>query len=273
MPWRKSREAMDLAPRTRNLCFGNADKIMKLRNSPALLGTALLHLGALTIGLNWLSSNSNPPTAAKGQSVSMRILPAQATKQQTAEAQHDARRPPVRLAAPALPASLTMIEESSIVTSPSMALSADSKPAEQARAALDADLPAQANRSASLAASQGREPTPSTATATPSPSPALIQASLAPEHQPCLAQVTERYYPSLLRERGLQALVTLLVHVDAQGRAAEVKLKQGSGLRLFDEAAHQVAKACRFTPARMGEQSVSSWVEYPVRFSLKAGPL
>nr|WP_255420809.1 energy transducer TonB [Paucibacter sp. KBW04] len=85
-----------------------------------------------------------------------------------------------------------------------------------------------------------------------------------------MAQLTERYYPSMLRDRGLQALVTLLVHVDEQGRAAEIKLKQGSGLRLFDDAAHQVARACRFTPARRGEQAIASWVEYPVRFALKA---
>lgn len=99
--------------------------------------------------------------------------------------------------------------------------------------------------------------------------PQLVPASLPPEHRPCSASSTERHYPSLLRERGLQGLVMLLVQVDEQGRAAQVQLKQGSGLRLFDEAAARVAQACNFIPARRGEQAVASWVEYPVRFALR----
>ncbi|MBB4844184.1 protein TonB [Paucibacter oligotrophus] len=239
---------------------------MKRQHSAALFGSALLHLAALGMLLNWTGSPHTPSALAKGRLISLSILPA----------------PPAAVApkhAKALPLQAPPLQAAARPTAPPQP---PGLPSEQARAQakeaarpaepLEAEASAQASRPAPPAASQGREPAPPRASAAPSPSSTLIQASLPPEHQPCLAQITERFYPSLLRERGLQALVTLLVQVDEQGRAAEIKLKQGSGLRLFDEAAHKVARACRFTPARLGEQAVSSWVEYPVRFALQASP-
>ncbi len=60
----------------------------------------------------------------------------------------------------------------------------------------------------------------------------------------------------------------LRVKVDMQGRPADVQLLAGSGWRLFDEAALQQVRACRFIPARQGDQAIDSWVEFPVRFAL-----
>lgn len=76
-------------------------------------------------------------------------------------------------------------------------------------------------------------------------------------------------HPAALRERGIEGEVRLLVRVGADGRAAEVRLQQPSGWRLFDHAAMAQAQACRFQPARRGVQAVESWVEFPVRFSLR----
>lgn len=76
-------------------------------------------------------------------------------------------------------------------------------------------------------------------------------------------------HPAALRERGIEGEVRLLVRVGADGRAAEVKLQQPSGWRLFDQAALAQAQACRFVPARRGAQTEESWVEFPVRFSLQ----
>jgi protein TonB len=58
------------------------------------------------------------------------------------------------------------------------------------------------------------------------------------------------------------------VRVDSEGRAAEVRLLAGSGWRLFDDAALQRARGCRFFPAMRSGAPVESWVEFPVRFAL-----
>ncbi len=75
-------------------------------------------------------------------------------------------------------------------------------------------------------------------------------------------------HPAALRERGIEGAVLLRVRVDVQGRAADVQLVAGSGWRLFDEAALQQVRACRFIPASRGGQAIDSWVEFPVRFAL-----
>ena len=75
-------------------------------------------------------------------------------------------------------------------------------------------------------------------------------------------------YPALLRERGVEGVVRVMVRVNAEGRAAEARVAQGSGFRLFDEAAVQRALACRFVPARRGDEAVEGWVDFPVRFAL-----
>lgn len=75
-------------------------------------------------------------------------------------------------------------------------------------------------------------------------------------------------HPAALRERGIEGAVLLRVKVDVQGRAADVQLIAGSGWRLFDEAALQQVRACRFIPATQGGQAIDSWVEFPVRFAL-----
>lgn len=75
-------------------------------------------------------------------------------------------------------------------------------------------------------------------------------------------------HPAALRERGIEGAVLLRVLVDAQGRPADVQVANGSGWRLFDEAALQQVRACRFVPATQGGQAIDSWVEFPVRFAL-----
>ena len=75
-------------------------------------------------------------------------------------------------------------------------------------------------------------------------------------------------HPVALRERGIEGAVVLRVKVDVQGRPADVQVLTGSGWRLFDEAALQQVRACRFIPATQGGQAIDSWVEFPVRFAL-----
>lgn len=95
---------------------------------------------------------------------------------------------------------------------------------------------------------------------------------LPPEHRLCSERQTARHYPALLRERGIEGRVLLRVKVDELGQAAEVLVLGGSGWRLLDEAAREVARACPYLPARRGEQRLASWVEIPVRFALQRTP-
>ncbi len=98
---------------------------------------------------------------------------------------------------------------------------------------------------------------------TAAPVPALVQAQARRDDCPPAP------HPAVLRERGIEGEVRLLVRVGTDGRAAEVKLQRPSGWRLFDQAALAQAQACRFIPARRGAQVEESWVEFPVRFSLQ----
>lgn len=96
----------------------------------------------------------------------------------------------------------------------------------------------------------------------------LVSAALPPDHGSCSARGVARHYPAMLRERGIEGQVWLKVQVDPEGHAAEVVVQSGSGWRLLDEAARQVARSCPYLPARRGEQRLVAWVEYPVRFTL-----
>lgn len=112
-------------------------------------------------------------------------------------------------------------------------------------------------------------PAPAAIRAEQPPQASYQPAALPPEHGTCSARGVERRYPAMLRERGVQGKVLLRVQVNEQGRAAEVLVQGGSGWRLLDEAARQIAMACPYLPARRGEQRLAAWVEYPIRFALQ----
>lgn len=103
---------------------------------------------------------------------------------------------------------------------------------------------------------------PPTRVTTRSESPLVVMA------QADRRQCPPAPHPAALRERGIEGAVVLRVKVDMQGRPADVQLLAGSGWRLFDEAALQQVRACRFIPATQGGQAIDSWVEFPVRFAL-----
>jgi periplasmic protein TonB len=142
-------------------------------------------------------------------------------------------------------------------------------------AAGPATPPAMVSASMSLAA-----PPPA-----PSPAPSLSSPAAPPSTLPSApqddtgpagtvhARADHRHcpgapYPAVLQQRGIEGAALVRVRVDSEGRAAEVRLVAGSGWRLFDDAAVQRARGCRFFPAQRGGAAVESWVEFPVRFAL-----
>ena len=120
------------------------------------------------------------------------------------------------------------------------------------------------------------DPLPAGAAESPAPGHASAPTATPPTAAPAdtvLARTDHRQcppapYPAALHERGIEGAATVRVRVDAQGRAAEVRLVNGSGWRLFDDAAVQRAQGCRFFPALRGGEPVDSWVEFAVRFAL-----
>jgi periplasmic protein TonB len=126
-------------------------------------------------------------------------------------------------------------------------------------------MPARRPRTAGLAAPSAQaEPPPPAANIPPAHTQAPSVAVAHADRRLC----PPAPHPAALRERGIEGAVVLRVKVDVQGRPADVQVLAGSGWRLFDEAALQQVRACRFHPATQGGQAVDSWVEFPVRFAL-----
>ncbi len=76
-------------------------------------------------------------------------------------------------------------------------------------------------------------------------------------------------YPMVARRMGYHGKVVLDVEVLADGTAGDVKLHQGSGYDILDNAALQTVKTWRFTPARHFGQAVTQRFLVPIKFSLE----
>jgi len=77
-------------------------------------------------------------------------------------------------------------------------------------------------------------------------------------------------YPPFARDRGLEGTGRFDVQVLKDGRVGAVRVRQSTGATILDEAASQTIRSWTFDPGRLGQTAVDSWVEVPIRFSLKA---
>jgi len=85
---------------------------------------------------------------------------------------------------------------------------------------------------------------------------------------PTCAYCPDPQYTDEAREARLQGAVTLLVLVDADGRASQIRITQGIGLGL-DERAVRAIRTWKFVPARDGaRRAVPSWVTVEAVFRL-----
>lgn len=75
-------------------------------------------------------------------------------------------------------------------------------------------------------------------------------------------------YPSLARRRGYEGRVLIQVAIRADGRAAQVEVKQSSGHRVLDKAALAAVKDWHFRPARRAGRPVTATVDVPISFRL-----
>jgi protein TonB len=76
-------------------------------------------------------------------------------------------------------------------------------------------------------------------------------------------------YPEEARERGYQGEVLLRVEVLSNGRVGQIEVKRSSGHEILDRSALNTVKQWKFIPAKKGEETVSLWVNIPIRFQLQ----
>lgn len=76
-------------------------------------------------------------------------------------------------------------------------------------------------------------------------------------------------YPAISRRLSEQGRVVLRVHVEADGRAADVQLHTSSGSPRLDQSALETVRRWKFVPAKLDQQTVAAWVLVPIAFILK----
>ena len=75
-------------------------------------------------------------------------------------------------------------------------------------------------------------------------------------------------YPESARRDGKEGRVLLRILVNEEGRTASVQVNRSSGVESLDQAALEAIKRWRFSPARLGDKPVESWVRIPIDFRL-----
>jgi TonB family protein len=75
-------------------------------------------------------------------------------------------------------------------------------------------------------------------------------------------------YPESARREGREGRVLLRVLVDEEGKSKSIEVSRSSGSEALDQAATRAIKQWRFSPARIGDKPVASWVRVPIEFRL-----
>ena len=121
-------------------------------------------------------------------------------------------------------------------------------------------------------------PAPAAATVPPAPTVVAAPPPVAPTPAPVATQPRfdadyldnpKPAYPAISRRLAEQGRVVLRVHVEADGRAAEVQLHSSSGSPRLDQSALDTVRRWKFVPARLGREPTAAWVLVPIAFTLK----
>ena len=75
-----------------------------------------------------------------------------------------------------------------------------------------------------------------------------------------------RYYPDEMKRRGKGGTVGLTLQIDDRGNVRNSRVRESSGNRHFEEAAHRIARRLRFSPALMCNKPVRDVVPWSLRF-------
>lgn len=99
---------------------------------------------------------------------------------------------------------------------------------------------------------------------------ALVWLTALPElmNRQDLSAGLRRFYPEAERRAGHEASVVLDLHISARGDVTAMELVRSGGTA-FDQAAMQVAKLFRFSPARIGDKPVPVRLHQTISFRLQ----
>jgi periplasmic protein TonB len=123
------------------------------------------------------------------------------------------------------------------------------------------------NVSAVSASTLTDSPTP---TPTPTPTQAKTVAQLQqPQFDADYLNNPSPNYPSLSRRAGEHGRVMVRVHVDENGVADAVEIKDSCGFPRLDSAAMEAVRKWKFIAAKLGDRAVPAWVVVPINFSLR----
>ncbi|NWB97026.1 TonB family protein [Pseudomonas gingeri] len=75
-------------------------------------------------------------------------------------------------------------------------------------------------------------------------------------------------YPPVAARLRQEGVVTLRVHVQANGRPTEIQVFKSSGFDALDQSAVKAVNQWTFMPAKRGEVAIDGWVNVPLAFKL-----
>jgi protein TonB len=84
-----------------------------------------------------------------------------------------------------------------------------------------------------------------------------------------IERAMQRLYPQMLMQAGIGGTALVWLRLDEEGKVVQTEIKKSSGQRPLDDAALEVGKRARFSPALNGDTRVRVWVELPVVFSAR----
>jgi protein TonB len=105
-------------------------------------------------------------------------------------------------------------------------------------------------------------------TGDPTQRPSFIPYDVSPklENPREIQKLLERFYPSPLRNAGVEGTVILWIFVDEQGVVQKTEVKESSGYEAMDEAALSTAEKMRFAPAMNRDKATPVWLAQPITF-------
>ncbi len=84
-----------------------------------------------------------------------------------------------------------------------------------------------------------------------------------------VARALQESYPPLLRDAGIGGTIDVWFFIDDEGVVQRTAVDKSSGHQALDQAALEVARVIRFTPAMNRDKRVPVWISLPITFTTR----
>jgi TonB family protein len=84
-----------------------------------------------------------------------------------------------------------------------------------------------------------------------------------------VSEALRQFYPPELRDAGIGGVTNMWFFIDEEGVVRRAVVNESSGYDPFDDAAMEVGKVMRFSPARNRDEVVPVWVALNIRFDVQ----